>query len=180
MFNELVDEAGVEVCFVAPLASVEKVGNRITAVVAADGRRFHGRVFIDATYEGDLLSAAGVSFTVGREANAKYGETVNGTQGPTGKPTAEKFEVAVDPFRIAGDPASGLLPYLLHTGDVGEVGAADNRVQSYNYRLCLTDRPENRLPIAPPRDYDPANYELLARWIAAHEQAGSNSRSAAS
>jgi hypothetical protein len=172
IFNELVAEAGVAVHFDAPLASVEKQENRVTTLVTEGGARFRGRMFIDATYEGDLMAAADVSFTLGREANSQYGETVNGVQGPASKPAAGKFEVAIDPFRIAGDSSSGALPYLLLAGDVGEVGAADRRIQSYNYRVCLTDRPENRLPIEPPADYDSADYELLARWIAARERTG--------
>lgn len=172
IFNDLAAEAGASVHFNSPLASVEKEGNRIATLVVADGRRFRGRVFIDATYEGDLLAAAGVSFTVGREANAQYGETVNGIQAPARKPAAGRFEVGFDPFRIAGDPASGPLAYLLQGGDLGEIGAADRRVQSYNYRVCLTDRPDNRRPLAPPPGYRSDNYELLARWIVAREQAG--------
>ena len=172
IFNELAAEAAVTVHFNAPLAAVEKAGNRITSLTTANGQRFRGRVFIDATYEGDLLAAAGVSFTLGREANSQYGETVNGIQSPARKPAAGKFEVPIDPFRIAGEPASGPLPYLLQPGELGQIGAADRRIQSYNYRLCLTDRPDNRLPIEPPANYDAADYELLARWIAAREKAG--------
>lgn len=172
VFNDLAAGAGVTVCYEAPLAAVEKNGNRLTTIVTADGRRVTGRVFIDATYEGDLLAAAGVSSTLGREANAQYGETVNGIQAPAKKPVAGRFTVPVDPYRTPGDAASGTLPYLLQAEKLGEVGAADRRIQSYNYRLCLTDRPDNRLPITPPANYDARNYELLARWIAAREAAG--------
>ncbi|BBO33683.1 FAD-dependent oxidoreductase [Lacipirellula parvula] len=172
VLNDLVAAAKVSVYYSAPLASVEKGANRITALVAGNGQRFSGRVFIDATYEGDLLAAAGVSSTLGREANAQYGETANGIQSPAKKPPAGRFVVPLDPYRTRGDAASGLLPYLLQAGDLGQVGAADRRIQSYNYRVCLTDRAANRLPIAPPADYDAANYELLARWIAARQAAG--------
>ena len=172
VFSQLVAEHKIPVHFNAPLAKVEKSGKRITSLTTTDGRQFTGRIFIDATYEGDLLAAAGVSHALGREANSQYGETVNGVQGPSRKATAGKFEVPVDPFVRPGDPSSGLLPYLLQSGDVGEIGAADRRIQSYNYRLCLTDRADNRLPIEPPANYDAANYELLARWIAAREAAG--------
>lgn len=172
VFNELAAEAGVAIHFDAPLADVEKSGTRITSLATTDGRQFRGRIFIDATYEGDLLAAAGVSFTLGREANSQYGETVNGIQGPALKPAAGKFDVPLDPFKTPGDPASGPLPYLLQDGELGSIGVADRRIQSYNYRLCLTDRPKNRLPIAPPANFDPADYELLARWIAAREAAG--------
>jgi len=140
--------------------------------VCEDGSRFRGRVFIDATYEGDLLARAGVSYTVGREANSQYGETVNGIQPPARSPRSGKFEVAIDPYVVPGQPKSGILPYLLRNEPLGEIGQADKRVQSYNYRVCLTDAPENRLPIEPSADYDPAQYELLARWIKARIAAG--------
>ena len=172
VFGELQKESGAKVLFGAPLARVVKEGTRIHELETTQGDRFRGRVFIDATYEGDLLAAAGVSHTIGREANSQYGETVNGIQGPATNPRAGKFTVAVDPFLIAGKPTSGPLPYLLQPGDLGRAGAADNRVQSYNYRVTLTDRPENRRPIEPPANYRESDYELLARWIEARHRAG--------
>jgi hypothetical protein len=172
VFNELVAESGVDVHIEQPLAAVQKDGARIQSLTAADGTRYRGRVFIDATYEGDLMAAARVSYTVGRESNRKYGETLNGIQGPSKNPRAGKFEVVVDPYKTPGDPASGALSFLVQDEPWGEVGDADQRVQSYNYRVCLTDRPENRLPIEPPADYDPAHYELLARWSEARLAAG--------
>jgi len=129
-------------------------------------------MFIDATYEGDLMALAKVSFTFGREANAQYGETCNGVQGPATNPRAGKFDAPVDPYVVPGRPDSGVLPYLIQPGALGEVGAADQLIQSYNYRVCLTDVPTNRLPIAPPPNYDPKQYELLARWIEARMAAG--------
>jgi hypothetical protein len=130
------------------------------------------RMFLDATYEGDLLPLAGISYTLGREANAQYGETANGIQAPAVNPRAGKFEVAIDPYVVRGDPRSGLLPYLLREEPPGTVGTADKRIQSYNYRVCLTDDPANRIPLAPPPGYDARNYELLARWIEARLAAG--------
>ena len=130
-----------------------------------DGTVHHASMFLDTTYEGDLMARAGVSFALGREANARYGETLNGRQGPATNPRAGKFEVRLDPYVVPGDPASGLLPLLLQPGTLGEPGTADRLVQSYNYRVCLTDRDDNKLPLEPPTDYDPADYELLARWI---------------
>lgn len=144
VFGELVREAEVEVYFDSPLATVKKDGAHIRELATAGGDVFRGRVFVDATYEGDLLAAAGVSFTVGRESNDQYGETVDGVQGPAESTRAGKFDVAVDPFRTPGDPASGPLPYLLQAGELEPHGSADKRVQSYNYRLTLTDRAERR------------------------------------
>ena len=121
-------------------------------------------MFIDATYEGDLMAKAGLSYTVGREANAKYGETLNGVQ--TAQATKHQFMKPVDPFVKPGDPASGLLPGI-YAGGPGRDGEADHRVQAYNFRMCLTDAPENRIPFPKPAGYDPLRYELLLRYIQA-------------
>ncbi len=172
VFTELAAEAQVRVYFEQPLQSVRKTGPRIQELITADGTIFRAKVFLDATYEGDLLAKAGVTYTVGRESNAQYGETVNGIQKPATNPRAGKFEVPIDPYRTPGDPTSGVLPYLLRDEPLGEIGAADSRVQSYNFRACLTDNPRNRIPLTRPSGYDPANYELLARWIAARQAAG--------
>lgn len=164
VFREMLSEAGVKVYFDSRLQSVKVEQSRIEGITTQNDMHFEGRVFIDATYEGDLMAMAGVSYTVGREANTQYGETINGIQKPATNPRAGKFTVSIDPFRVAGDPKSGSLPYLLQPETLGKIGSADRRIQSYNYRVCLTDVPKNRRPIEPPDDYDPAHYELLARW----------------
>jgi hypothetical protein len=125
-------------------------------------------VFIDATYEGDLMAMAGVSFTVGREANALHGETLNGIRAETPK---HQFTVPVDPYLNPGDASSGLLPFI-QPGDGGRAGDGDHRVQAYNYRLCFTTNAANRLPVQPPPNFDPARYELLARYLEALVAAG--------
>jgi len=172
VFNEMAAEAKVPVHFGARLASVKKDGGRITELAAEGGLVVRAAIFIDATYEGDLMAAAGVTFTAGREANATYGETHNGVQEQARSERAGKFDVAVDPYIVAGDPASGLLPYLVQSGAIGKIGEADALIQSYNYRVCLTHDAANRIPLAPPADYDAKRYELLARWIAARQAAG--------
>lgn len=172
VFRELIAEATVQVHFQSAVTNVSKQGRLITEVATREGLRVRARMFIDATYEGDLLPLAKVSFTHGREANAQYGETCNGVQEPAVNPRAGKFEVAVDPYVLPGNPESGLLPYLVQPGALGIPGSADRLIQSYNYRVCLTDNPTNRIPIAPPSGYDPASYELLARWIEARAAAG--------
>lgn len=154
-----------------PIASVRKDGSKLTEIVTTNGTVVRARVFIDATYEGDLLAMAGVSYIVGRESNQLYGETVNGIQGPAKNPRAGKFAIQPDPYVIPGDPASGLLP-LVHGTSRGEIGSADKRVQAYNYRLCLTDNPDNRRRIEPSGQYDPRRFELLARWIQARVATG--------
>ena len=172
VFNEWLRENTVDVRFDTRLKSLKKRENQIEEVVTLRGERFRAKMFIDASYEGDLMALAGVSYTVGREANSQYGETVNGIQGPATSTRGGKFDVKIDPFRVPGNPSSGILPYLLQSGPLGEIGSADKRVQSYNYRVCLTDNPTNKISIKPPQDYDAANYELLARWIEARVTAG--------
>jgi hypothetical protein len=128
------------------------------------GREFHGRMFVDATYEGDLMAAAGVSFTVGREANATYDETLNGVQ--VSHATKHQFTKPVDAYVEPGKPASGLLPRV-HSGSPGVEGEADKRLQAYCYRVCMTDHPENRTPFPKPDGYDERQYELLLRYLQA-------------
>ena len=151
--NERLDLAG----------GVTKEGLRIVSIRMENGREFAGRVFIDASYEGDLLAKAGVSYHVGREANADYDETLNGVQLGSKK---HQFNAPVDPYIVPGDPGSGLLPGV-HEGDPGEQGQGDRRVQAFNFRMCLTDDAANRLPFPKPDGYDPLRYELLRRYIEA-------------
>jgi len=118
-------------------------------------------MFIDATYEGDLMAAAGVTYTVGREANSLYDEKWNGVQKGVFH-HGHYFKDRVDPYRIPGDPKSGLLP-LISPDDPGENGTGDKKVQAYCYRMCLTQHPENRVAITMPEGYDSTQYELLVR-----------------
>lgn len=165
---QMVNESRVPVYFRQRLAAVKKSGARITELVMENGKVFRARMFIDATYEGDLMAKAGVNYTVGREANAQYNETLNGVRAQTPK---HQFTVAVDPYVKPGEPASGLLPFM-QAGDGGDPGAADRSVQAYNFRLCFTRNPANRLPVEKPPKYDPARYELLARYLEALVAAG--------
>jgi hypothetical protein len=147
---------------------VRKNGARIEAITMLSGRQFAGRMFIDATYEGDLMAAAGVSYHVGRESNATYGERFNGVQVGV-LHHRHHFGVLsekISPYVIPGDPSSGVLPEI-STEPPGEYGEADRRVQAYCFRMCLTDHPENRVPFTAPEGYDPKRYELLARIYAA-------------
>lgn len=145
---------------------VDKVGTRLRGIRCEDGTRIRARLFLDCTYEGDLLDAAGCSFTVGRESNAAYGETLNGVQ--TQNARFHQFAGRVDPYVVPGQPQSGLLPGIDPNGP-GVEGSADPRVQAYCFRLCATDDPSNRLPWPRPDGYDPRDYELLLR----HFEAGS-------
>lgn len=157
--------------------------NRKTGVVKSDGRiiviqmengsKYSGKIFIDATYEGDLMAASGVSYSIGRESNKEYGETLNGVQANkinrTLKWTVSRngynhnFADGVDPYVIKGDPNSGLLPYIVEGGRPGIDGHGDKGIQAYCFRMTLTDHPENRISFKKPENYDELNYELLFR-----------------
>lgn len=141
---------------------VDKVANHILSLSISDGRVFRGREFIDASYEGDLMAEAGVRFTLGREANVTFGETLNGIQ--TANAIHHQFDKPVDPYVVSGKPESGLLPRI-EAGPAGTDGEADARVQAYTYRLCMTKLPANRAPIPRPANYDPRQYELLGRYL---------------
>lgn len=168
VFNEMLTAENILPRYHQRLAQVVKAGQRIQWIVMEDGTVYRAKMFIDATYEGDLLAMAGVTFAVGRESTAAYNESLNGIRAST---PSHQFTVNVDPYRVPGNPASGLLPYI-QPGDGGTPGAGDARVQAYNYRLCLTTNASNRLPIPAPPDYDEGNYELLARLIGARLAAG--------
>jgi hypothetical protein len=139
-------------------------GTRIVSITTLAGDTFTGQQFIDATYEGDLMAAAGVSYHVGREANAVYGEEWNGVQVGI-LHHGHHFKSDVSPYVVPGDPASGLLPRVSGE-DPGKRGEADQRIQAYCFRMCLTDAPENRVPFAKPDGYDAGQYTLLARVLA--------------
>lgn len=162
-FEAMLAEAGVTVVRGERLDLANGVAlndDRIVAIIMESGARFRGAAFIDATYEGDLMAKAGVSYTVGREANAQYGETLNGVQ--VRNAVHHQFVEPVDPYVTPGDPESGLLPGV-HGDGPGEEGAADHRVQAYCFRMCTTDDPENRVAWPKPDGYDPLRYELLLR-----------------
>jgi hypothetical protein len=143
---------------------VEKQDGRIVAITTLSKRRFAGRMFIDATYEGDLMAAAGVSYTVGREANAAFDETLNGIQLAHAK--SHQFTGKVDPYLIEGDPKSGLLPRIQEGPVGGKDGDGDKKIQAYNFRMCLTKVAANRVEFPKPPGYDPKQYALLARALA--------------
>lgn len=158
IFKQMVDEAGVIVMFREQLDlnyGVIKIGNRIHSIRMESGVAFAASVFIDATYEGDLMAAAGVSYTIGREANRQYGETLNGIR-------RRSLGTAVDPYVRIGDASSGLLPGIEKVKK-GKNGDGDHRVQAYTFRLTLTDQKDNQIPIEKPEHYNPLLYELLAR-----------------
>jgi FAD dependent oxidoreductase len=141
-----------------------KKNGKVVSFKTLSGKVYKGDIFVDATYEGDLMASAGVSFTVGREDNGLYNETWNGVQAGVFH-HGHYFKDKIDPYKIPGDPSSGLLPRI-STEKPGENGSGDSKIQAYCFRLCLTQNPENRVPIAKPEGYDSTQYELLARLSA--------------
>ena len=171
VFDDLIREHGIEVHrgeWLNRTGGVRKNGARIAAITMLSGRSYAGRMFVDATYEGDLMAAAGVAYAVGREAQSAYGEKWNGVQ--TGvlhhRHHFGVLSAKISPYVVPGDPKSGLLPRV-SAAPPGAYGQADKRIQAYCYRLCLTDHPDNRLPFPRPDGYDPRQYELLLRIFAA-------------
>ena len=153
----------------------EGEGRRIVSIRTLSGKEFAGKMFVDATYEGDLMAAAGVSYTVGREPNAQYGETISGIATKAAGAEHHQFLPKVDPYVKKGDPKSGLLPWVEPYNPDEKEGDGDKRVQAYCFRMCLTDVPENRIPFAKPANYDERNYELLFRnmeVLAQHPELG--------
>ncbi len=166
VFEDFIKEHGITVVRSALLnreTGVAKNGDRIVSLATVDGRVFTGKMFLDATYEGDLMAAAGVPYHVGREAQSVYGEEWNGIQ--TGiLHHGHHFGKLppISPYKTPGDPASGVLAEI-STAPPGNYGDGDNRVQAYCFRMCLTNVAENRIPFPKPEGYDPARYELLLR-----------------
>lgn len=145
---------------------------RITAIRTLSGKIFRGRMFVDATYEGDLMAAAGISYAVGREANAVYGETINGVQSEWHPATFPKewdnqIHVAVAPYIVPGDKTSGLVRGVEPESCEAANGSGDRRVQAYCFRVCMTDCEANRIPFGKPASYDERNYEILFRMAEA-------------
>lgn len=157
---------------------VLKDGASIRSITTLSGETYIGKTFIDATYEGDLMAAAGVSYRTGRESNSDFNETLNGVHTylkdttmsglPAHNAINHNFVEGVDPYVIAGDPSSGLLPGINPDGP-GENGKGDHHIQAYCFRMCLTDHPDNRIPFAKPPTYDSLQYELLLRNYEAGE-----------
>ena len=143
---------------------VTKKDGKITSITTLSGKTFKGKIFIDATYEGDLMASTGVSYHVGREANSVYNETWNGVQKGVFH-HGHWFKDNIDPYKIPGDPSSGLLPRI-SSEMPGENGTGDSKIQAYCFRLCLTQDPGNKVPITKPEGYDSTQYELLVRLSA--------------
>ncbi len=137
---------------------------KITSIRTLSGATFKAKIFMDATYEGDLMAAADISYTVGRESNKKYNEEWNGVQVGVLHHSHHFGNLKISPYIIPGDPESGVLPRI-STDFPGNRGDADQRLQAYCFRMCLTKTPENRVPFERPANYDSTQYELLVRVL---------------
>ncbi|MHA4846004.1 FAD-dependent oxidoreductase [Flavitalea antarctica] len=167
ILKEYIKNASVKVLYEHQLADVvKKDGYLVSATFSATGAvanvkaTVKAKMFMDCTYEGDLMAKAGVSYTVGREDNKKYGETYNGVQ----LLNKHQFPDGIDPYKIPGDKNSGLL-WGISDAALAPQGSGDNKVQAYNFRICLTNRPDNMIPITKPDNYDASKYELLLRYL---------------
>jgi hypothetical protein len=169
VFKEYMDAAGIKIYQQHELQKVISENKTIRELefshALANGYgeakvKVRAKVYIDCTYEGDLMAKAGVSYTVGRESNAQYGETYNGVQ----LRDKHQFPEGVDPYKIPGRPGSGLL-WGISPEAPDAAGTGDKKVQAYNFRICLTDNPANRIPITRPENYDSTRYELLLRLL---------------
>jgi hypothetical protein len=162
IFRQMAQEAGVTVLYRRRLrekTGVKKAGARLTEIFMEDGSSFEGKIFADCTYEGDLMAQAGVSCTWGREGVSQYGESLAGVREMTPK---HQFTV-----NIPAHDESGKLPPEIYDGPMGKPGAEDNKVQAYNFRMCLSSEKANQVPYPRPDKYDPKRYELLARLLRA-------------
>jgi hypothetical protein len=160
-------------------SGVKKTKAKITSIVMENGAEYKGKMFIDATYEGDLMATAGISYTIGREANKQYGETLNGVQAADSGRTIRNekirnavnhnFATGVDPYIVKGKPSSGLLPFI-NPKFPQKNGSGDKKFQAFCFRMCLTNCTENRIAFEKPTDYKELDYELLIRNFEAGEK----------
>jgi hypothetical protein len=155
----MLSEAGVKVITRARIRSVSKQGTRIGKLVTSGGD-FEARVFIDGTYEGDLMAASGVNWTIGREGRDEFGESYAGKQYP--KPKID----------VSGLDNEGQLLPLITAKDAGHDEAGDKNVMVYSFRLCVTKDPSNRVPFPEPDHYDPARFEVVRRYMSQEKRPG--------
>ncbi len=165
VFKQYISRGEVKILYGYHIVAASKQDGVINSIqlqpAAGTGpRTIRAKIYIDCSYEGDLMARAGVSYTVGREANALYNETYNGVQ----LMDKHQFPDGVDPYQTPGDPSSGLL-WGISPEPLGQQGDGDKKVQSYNYRICLTNDPANRIPITRPAGYDSTRYQLLLRLL---------------
>ena len=164
-FEKMLEESNVDVVFNQPIASVVKEGSSLQIMNSTTGKKYRGRISIDPIYEGDLMAKAGVRYHVGRESEAQYGEDLAGVLGENENyPQPKKyFGKSVNPYDEEGRLLPGIQPE-----ELDEAGSADGKIQTYNFRMCLSRHRDNQIPVTRPSGYDPWNYELLARYLKVH------------
>ncbi|MEM8890834.1 MAG: FAD-dependent oxidoreductase [Bacteroidota bacterium] len=175
VYHKMLQDVSIQIVYNERLnrsGGVAKAGNQITSIRMESGNSYEAKMFIDGSYEGDLMAASGVSYTIGRESNDQYGESLNGIQSAEYAPTLlntrshnaahHNFIEGVDSYIVKGDSTSGLLPFITE-GGAGIEGSGDKGVQAYCFRMTLTDHPENRIPFQKPENYQELDYELLFR-----------------
>lgn len=168
LFNEYIARAKAIVLFSYRLKNATKAGNELKNIIIENSyqpdsrtdRKIEATVFLDCSYEGDLMAKAGVSYIVGREANNVYNETYNGVQ----LRDKHQFADGIDPYKEKGKPESGLL-WGISSEMLGPQGSGDKKLQAYNFRICLSSDPSNQIAITRPENYDPSRYELLVRVL---------------
>ena len=183
LFMEYIEDSDITLRFDKRIRAIQMDGTKILSITMNDGSYYHAKVFIDATYEGDLMAVAGVSYTTTREANSTYNETGNGfslkkynssiywgVPGDNGRRADRKGiwdrDISISTYIDPTDKNSGLLPTIKpYQGE--QNGEEAEGVQAYCFRLCMTDNPDNRIPITKPDNYDPWNYEIQRRFIQA-------------
>ncbi len=174
-FDMLEKEPNIQIVYNQRLnrkSGVKQENKIIKSIQMETGQIYQGKMFMDCSYEGDLMAASGVSYTVGRESNNQYGESLNGVQANNVSLTLHKkasmnsihhnFIDGVSPYLIKGNPKSGLLPFV-RADKPGMDGQADHKIQAYCYRMTLTNHPENRILFKKPKGYKELDYELLFR-----------------
>jgi len=169
VFEDYIKEFGIEVVrdeWLDRAKGVKKEGDRIVSITTLSGKTYAGKMFIDSTYEGDLMAAAGCDYHVGREANSVYGEEHNGVQVGVlhHRHHFGAVKEKISPYKVPGDPKSGVLPRV-NLEDPGKFGEGDKKVQAYCFRSCYTNVPENRIAFPKPEGYDAAQYEILLRVL---------------
>jgi lysophospholipase L1-like esterase len=167
VLRNMLREAGVKVLLGERLdleKGVAKDGTRIRKIALESGNVVAAKMFIDASYEGDLMAKAGVDYHIGRESNSVYGETMNGVQTKRVPYNGHNFFRPISPYVVPHDPSSGLL-FGVHSGSPGKDGDGDHRVQAYCFRLCMTEVPENRVAFRKPAGFNAKDYELLLRYL---------------
>jgi hypothetical protein len=157
VFQEMLREAKIEPLFDQRLAGAKKEGARLASISTRKGDTFEAAVWIDASYEGDLLAKAGVPCVWGREGRDEFNEPLAGVQAHS---AAHQWAA-----KVPGKDNDGRLLPCIQSPPLEPAGSGDRKLQAYNFRLCMTDRKENMVPWPQPPNYDPKRYEILARYL---------------